>query len=123
MKWKRIRCALVVSCVSIGMATDLIEVIYKQIVESFMSRLQPRGVLLGILFPHGCAFRIGYQIEYQHTFLCTNAKTRVLHNSGIQWQMKLVSSVAYVYNKISDKHIGCMHYRVRNIPPPIQDYL
>jgi hypothetical protein len=122
MYWKRVRCALVVSSLSIGIPSDLIAVIYDMTAARATLCRQPRQALLTVLFPRGCVFRTGYKIECQHGFVCTDDNMRILHNSRIHWRVRFVSSVAYVYNKLSDVRIGCMHYRVNTTSPSIQDY-
>ena len=123
MQWKRARCALVLSCLSSGVPVDVVVSIDRMVAERRAAqRVASRKAVLMVLFPRGCIFRTGYSIEYQHCLTQTGVNTKCLRNSGVTWRPKLISSIAYVYTKEPEVRVGSMHYRIRNIPPSIQDY-
>jgi hypothetical protein len=119
MQWKRVRWLVVKLCWSYGVPADVILAIYGMAAGA-IACCRPRQALLAVLFPRGCIFRSGYHIEYQHAYIYNDTNAKLLRNSGVLWKSRLVSSIAYVYTKLSGTRIGSMHYRIRNIPPALQ---
>ena len=120
-QWKRTRWLVVRLCWSYAVPAEVILAIYGMAADRIAAAMcPPREALLAVLLPRGCIFREGYRIEYQHSYIFTDTNATLLHNSGVVWKSRLVSSIAYVYTKRSDTRIGSMHYRIRTIPPAIQ---